>query len=67
MSFPKILAAAAVTACRIGAVNAVALQSICQIRLLLHSSIGGKRAGTLAQITHFISLILREADQMTGT
>ena len=59
--------AAAVTARRIGTINAVALQSICQIRLLLHPGIGGKRTGMLTQITHFISLILREADQMTGT
>ena len=59
--------AAAVAACRIGAVNAVALQGVCQIRLLFHPGIGGKRAGMLAQITYFISLILREANQMTGT
>ena len=59
--------AAAVAACRIGAVNAVALQGVCQIRLLFHPGIGGKRAGTLTQITYFISLILCEANQMTRT
>ena len=59
--------AAAVTACRIGTINPVALQGVCQIRLLLHPGIGGKRAGTLTQISYFISLILRKADEMTGT
>ena len=59
--------AAAVTACRIGTINPVALQGVCQIILLFHPGIGGKCAGTLAQIAHFISLILREANQMTET
>lgn len=59
--------AAAVTARRIGTINPVALQGVCQIRLLLHPGIGGKRAGTLTQISYFISLILRKADEMTGT
>ena len=59
--------AAAVTARRISTVNAVALEGVCQIRLLFHPGIGGKCAGMLAQITYFISLILREANQMTGT
>ena len=59
--------AAAVAACRIGTINPVALQGVCQIRLLLHPGIGGKHTGMLTQITHFISLILREANQMAGT
>ena len=59
--------AAAVTARRIGTINPVALQGVCQIRLLFHPGIGGKRAGALAQITYFISLILCEANQMTRT
>ena len=59
--------AATVAARRIGTINPVALHGICQIRLLLHPGIGGKRAGTLTQITYFISLILCKANQVTGT
>ena len=59
--------AAAVTARRIGTINPVALQGVCQIRLLFHPGVSGKCAGTLTQISYFISLILREANQMGGT